>query len=188
MGIAFENRTVHECAGVALVGVTAYILLICVLDKVSCKLPLLTCGESAAASATQTRIKNYLNYIIGCHCLEHLSECLITVSSDIFIDTFGIDYTAVSQCDSVLLFIEVGFLERLYLVFCDCFIVYKTCNDTSLEQMLRNDFRNIFFLNHRVECTLRINDHNRTERTQTETSCADYHNFVGKTVLVDFFL
>jgi hypothetical protein len=53
MGISFQNGTIHECAGVSLVGVAAD-----VFDGSrggGGKLPLGACGESRPASAAEAR-------------------------------------------------------------------------------------------------------------------------------------
>src|SRR5699024_9712549 len=95
VGIAFKNRTVHECTRVAFVCVTANIFL-SAFYKVLCKKPLTAGGESAAASSAKTGVENALNYVIRSHFGKYLAESLISVGSNVFFDIFGIYYTAVS--------------------------------------------------------------------------------------------
>ena len=111
MRVAFEHGTVHECTGVALVSVAAYIFNISIRHDVACELPFHTGREAAAASAAQTGIEDFLNDLLRCHRGQHLVECPVAVSADVFIDVFRIDQTAVAECNTVLLCIECCFVE-----------------------------------------------------------------------------
>ncbi len=52
MRVAFKHRTIHKRAGVALVGVAAYVFLTAVLNDGARKLPLLSGREACAASSS----------------------------------------------------------------------------------------------------------------------------------------
>ncbi len=135
VGVAFENRTVHECTGVALVGVTAYILLWS--DNGLLRTAISTCGESAAASAAQTGRENGLNYIFGSHFLEDLAECLITVHCDILVDTLGIDDAAVSERNSLLLLVEAVSLRDAAGFFSRCLPVSSYTRRSTIRPLRR---------------------------------------------------
>ena len=65
MRITFQNGTVHERAGVALVGVTTDILLVCIVAL--SQLPLESGRETGAAAASQTAVQQNLDYIVRSH-------------------------------------------------------------------------------------------------------------------------
>ena len=77
------------------------------------KLPLLTGGETGTAAAAQAGIQHFLADLFGSHFGQGLSQGLITVKGDIFVDVFGIDHTAVPQCDALLLLVEADLIQAL---------------------------------------------------------------------------
>ena len=106
MRIAFENGTIHECTRISLVSVTANVLLISVRNDISCEFPLHTSRESAAASSAETGIEDSLDNVLGSHSCEDLAESLVALSAYVLVDILRIDNTAVSESNTVLLFIE----------------------------------------------------------------------------------
>jgi len=189
MGVTFENGTVHECARVTFVGVTYNVLL--VGNGSLCELPLTTSGESAAAATAKTGIENGLNNVVGSHFLQNLSECEVTVHSDVFIDLFGVDYTAVTESNSLLLLVEGSIAERslyiLFFLFIAGIVVNKTFNNTTLEEVFGNDFRDIIGSYHAVEGAFGIYDHDRTESTKTEAAGHNDLYFFFKTLHFKLF-
>ena len=65
MRITFQYGTVHECARVTLVGVTADILLVRIVALG--QLPLESGRETGAAAASQTAVQKNLDDIVGGH-------------------------------------------------------------------------------------------------------------------------
>ena len=107
--VALKHGTIHECAGVALVGVTDDILLIrCVRRG---EAPLEAGRESAAASASEAGILDLLDDLLGGHLGQHLAQSGIAVHCDIFVDILGVYEAAVTQRNSLLSLIEVGVVE-----------------------------------------------------------------------------
>ena len=185
VGIAFERRAVHVSAGVALVGVTDHVLL--ALRLLHSELPLHTGGEARAAATAKTRLKHFIDNLLGRHLEEDLLESLVTVAGDIVIDLLGIDDAAVSQNDAVLLLVErnisVGY-KLLSLIG----IVAETRDDAALDEMLGDDFLNVLGLDLNVERTLRKNLDERTLFAETETAGNDYLNLLGETCGLEFLL
>ena len=75
----------------------------------------------------------------------------ISVHSYVFVYILRIYYTAVPKSHSVLLFIEIDLLKRLYLLFLYRLIIQKPCNDASFQKMLNDYFLNILRLYAAVE-------------------------------------
>ena len=101
VGVAFQNGTIHERAGVALVGVADHVLLVSLGS--GGKLPLLAGGETSAATAAQTGLQHLVNNLLeGSFRSEPCPERLIAVESNIFVDVFGVDTTAVPQSQTHL--------------------------------------------------------------------------------------
>ena len=184
MRIALKNTSVHECAGVAFVGVADNVFLVSLVC--GGEAPFESGRESAAASSAQTGILDYLDNLLGCKLGKALCKSLIAVVCDIFIDILGIDYAAVAQRDSVLLLIELSFLERLNLLTVNGLIIKKSLNHTTLEKMLFNNFGNVFNLDFRIEAAFGINYHNRAESAKTEAASADNLDFFFKSLCLDF--
>ena len=160
MGIALKNGTVHECARVTFVGVTYNVLLVgCILSG---EAPLKTCGESSASTASESGILNDLDNLIGRKFGQALCKSLIAVHSDIFFNIFRVNNTTVTKRNSVLLLVEIGFIQRLDIILMNCLFIEKSLDHTALEKMLLDDFGNVLDLNLAVETALGIYDHDRT--------------------------
>ena len=65
VGVALEDRTVHERAGVAFVGVAADILLVGLIDRREAPLP--PGREAGAAAAAQPRGEDLVDDLLGGH-------------------------------------------------------------------------------------------------------------------------
>ena len=181
VGVALQNRTVHERTGVALVCVTGNKLLD-VATVAGCEFPLQTRGESAAATATQTGIQNTLDHVVRGHFGQHLAEGTIAVHCDVFVDTFRVDYAAVPERNSLLLFIEGSFgksgcvvhILRLGLV------IDQSLHRLSVDKVALHDLVNVVHRHVAVKGSLGIYDHNGTECAETETSGSHDLEFLGK--------
>ena len=181
--VTFEDGTVHECTRVTFVGVTYNVLL--VGNAGSGELPLSAGGETAAPSAAQAGVGDGLDNIFRSHFLQHLSQCEVTVHSDVFFDVFGVDNTAVPQCNSLLLLVESSVVQRGsssgVFVF-NAILVNQTVYDTALQQVFFYDFRDIIFGNHAVEGSFGVDDHDRAQSAQTETTGHNDLDFVSQTL------
>ena len=186
--VAFQNGTVHECARVALVGVTTYIFLIGIVCR--CEFPLKTGGEACTATTAEAGIEHGLNDLLGRDLLrENLADCLIAVERDVLIDLLRVDHAAVAQCDTHLLCVERGLVKGFCSVFVnDRLLVEQAANDTSLEQVLFNNFRDIFRGDAAIERALRVYDHDRAECAQAEAAGTNNVDFLIQTFGADFLL
>ena len=184
--VTFQNGTVHESTRVAFVGVADHILLIG--DAVGGKLPFTAGGESAAASAAQTGGENGIDHLLGRHFRQDFTECGITVYADVFIDLLGIDDTAVTERNALLLFVELGVGERVdIMMIVTLFSVHKTMHHAAFEQMLRHDLLDIFHFDIGVEGAFGIDDHNGAEGAKTEATGLHHLHFFIKTGSLDLF-
>ena len=114
MGISLQNASVHKCTRVAFVGITTDIFLL--IYRVSRKLPLQPGWKSAAASAAQSGIFYSIYNFLRLHLGKRFTQSFVSVSCYIFINIFRIDNTTVSQSYTVLFFIKINFIQRLYFV------------------------------------------------------------------------
>ena len=187
MRVAFEDRSVHECTGVALVCVTGNILhvALCALGEH----PLSACGEARAAASAETRIEQFLNYLIGSHLEQYLSECLITLGSDVFVYVLGVDNAAVAKRYSLLLLIESSLGERIdRTVGVYGLLIKKILNDVAVLDMLVNNSADALGGSLRIERTLGVNDHDGTQCAKTEAARSYNEDFLLKTFLFQLVL
>ena len=190
VGVTLKNGTVHKCSGVTLVRITYNVLLICLVG--SSESPFSTGGEASASSAAKTGIGNYLDNVLGSHLCKHLTESLITVHSNVFLDIVGVNNTAVTKNYTLLGLIESGIVKRYACLFYDLLsagvCVNKTLNNTTLEKMLFNDLLYVLGLNSAVKCSVGIYDNYGTESAKTEATGLYKLNLVFKTEGCDVFL
>ena len=187
MRVAFENGTVHECTGVALVCITYNVFLACGL--VGGELPLSSRREACAATTAETGREDCIYNLLRLHLRKNLAERLIAVRADIFVNAFGVDYAAVAESNAVLLFIELRIGEgvnRFGYAFVR-FLVKKSFNKSSLEEMLLNDFFDIVNLDVRIECAFGIDNHDRTVCAKSETTRLNYLDLIRKTCELKLF-
>ena len=176
MRVAFENGTVHECAGVAFIGITYNVLLACGLCF--CKGPFSACGEACAAASADTGVENGLDNFLGRHCGDRFCECLITIHRDIFVDAFGIDNTAVAERNALLLCVEGGLVESEDIVALYGFFIKEMTNRIAANEVFGNDLFHIFGLYLAVEGAFGVNDHDRAECAKTEATGGNDLDFV----------
>ena len=104
-GVAFEDRTVHECAGVALVAVADDVFLVG-LD-VGRELPFAGGRESSAATAADTRGQDFVDDLLRGHRGEDFLEAFEGVVAEGFLKKVRIDERAAVEGDADLLLVEV---------------------------------------------------------------------------------
>ena len=183
VGVAFQNGTIHESTRVTLVGVADHVLLVSLGS--GGELPLLAGGETSAAAAAQTGFQHFVNNLLRGHFRQGLAQSAIAVEGDIFVDVFRVDTAAVPQRQTQLGTVEVDVLQRGVLLLIRLFLVDQMLNDTSLEQVLRNDLVHIVHLDAAVEGAFGINDNHGARFAKTEAAGADHFDFLVQTVFGD---
>ena len=157
MGVAFQNGTIHERSGVAFVSVAADVFLARRLRRR--KAPFYPGGEAAAAPSAQAGVLDGLDHLVGGHFGQHFAQRHVAVHADVFVDVFRVNDAAVFQRHTFLFRIKLGVVQRFYRVFLYGFLIQKAGNDPSFEQMLGNDFGDVFGFDHAVKGALRVNNH-----------------------------
>ena len=187
MGVTLQNGTVHERAGVTLVGVTANVLLN--LSAVTgSELPLQTGGESCAAASAETGIQNGLNNLVGSHLGQNLTQSSVAVQSDVLFNVLGVDYTAVTERNAELRSVESGIVQRCMSSISinsliTGIVVNQSFNNTTLEQMLGNDLLNILCGYVAVKGSVGVYDNDGTESAKTEATGLNDLDFLSQSVL-----
>ena len=172
MRVALKHRTVHERAGVALVGITYDILLRSLVGRA--ERPLASGREASAPASAETGFRNGCDDLVGSHFGKTFCKRLITVACYVFVYILGVDDAAVAERDPYLLTVEVGLVERLdNAVVSDSLLVKKTGDNVSVDKVLLHDLGNVIDIDHRIEASLGINYHDRSESAETETSGGD---------------
>ena len=103
--IAFHDRTIHECAGVALVAVADNVFDGCILVSGNLR-PLLAGREACAASAAQTGVGNFGDYLVGGHVKQRLFKGGVAADGNVFLNAFRVYVSAVLKSNAGLLLIE----------------------------------------------------------------------------------
>ena len=182
MGVAFQNGTVHECAGVAFVGVAADVFLI---GFIGCrKGPFPAGGEACATTAAETGSKHHVDDLLRGHFSEDFAQRLIAVHGDVLVDIFGVDDAAVPESDPVLLGIELGLVQGFDPVgiLGNGLLIEQMLDHTAFEQVLADDLRDIFRLYFGIEGAFGVNDHEGAQSTQAEAAGLDDLYFVFQAV------
>ena len=166
-----------ERAGVALVAVTNDVLL--ALGLCVGKLPFFTRGETAAAPSAKSRIEHFLNHVRSIH-LQRARKPLKRACTEAFVDVFGVDAAAAVERHANLLFIEIdvflfGHLFRRGRVY-----VQKSFNDFAADNILFDNFGNVFYLHEAVQGVFGINFHERSLRTEPKATYLIYGHFIAK--------
>ena len=190
VGVTLKDGTVHECSGVALVGITYNVLLRSLVGGTES--PLTAGGESTASSTAETGVGNYLDNVLGSHFGENLAECCITVHSYVLVDVIGIDNAAVTEYYTLLGLVECCVVKRNlslgnYLLSAGV-CINEMLNDTTLEKMLLNDLLNILGSDTAIEGTLGVNDNDRAECTETEATGLYYLYLFGEAVSLELLV
>ena len=104
MGIALDDRTVHEGAGIALVGVADDIALVRLVG--GAEAPLQAGRKTAAAAAAQTGIFNGDDHLFGAHCGQGLFRRGVAADAQIIGYRLRIDLAQIRQNDLGLVVME----------------------------------------------------------------------------------
>ena len=185
MRVTLKDGTVHKCTRVTFVCVTANILCDALASVTGSELPLHTCRESAAATATKTGLNDFFDDLIRISLLgKDLTKSLITVMSDILINIFRVDVTAVTKSDTHLLLKEVAVICRSLLGSLGTIVLrsHETLYITALKKVLANDLCNILRCYAIVHNAFRIDNYDRTLGAKAEASCLNYFYFFFKSL------
>ena len=182
MGIALKDGAVHEGAGVALVRVAADILDVA-LGRFT-EGPFAAGREPRAAAAAQAGGQNGIDDLVLIHRCQNLVQRQITVQSDILLNVLRVDDAAVFERDTHLFCIEIGLGKRKDLAVCMYRLrIQQILADHALDDVLVNDPPGAFRSSLGIERALRIHDHDRAQRTETEAAGPD-HEDVGQVLLL----
>ena len=130
MRVALQYGSVHECARVTLICVTADVFLVSFI--LLGQFPFETGWESAAAASAQAGVDQALDDIVRSHLGKDLAQGLIAAGSDVLFNDFRVDDAAVTQGNAVLFFVEICVDEGLDAGWSNGLLIEKTSNDTSL--------------------------------------------------------
>ena len=112
MGIAFEDRTVHECARVTLVRVADHVFLFGL--HLAGDFPFEARGETAAATAPEPRVDDLADHLVGLH-FQRFAQRSIAVAGDVLVDVLRVDEAAVAQRNADLGLVELHVLAVRYM-------------------------------------------------------------------------
>ena len=104
MGVALEQRAVHEGAGVAFVGVADDVLQ--GARRLARELPLRAGREARAATAAQTRLGDRRDDGLGVVLGEHPSQRPVAAVGEVVVDRLRIDLAVERQHAALLLAVE----------------------------------------------------------------------------------
>ena len=113
MRISLQEAPVHVSTWVSLVSVHNHVFRIA--RGVTAELPLSAGGEATSAPATQVRLLDLINYLLGSHLVESLSQCSVPSESQVVLDIRWVDMAVVAENQPRLVLIEgyLGFANNL---------------------------------------------------------------------------
>ena len=178
VGIAFEHGSVHECAGIALIGVAHDVLYIALRGLG--ERPLAPRGEAGAAAAAETGGGDFVYYVVRGHGGENLFEGGVVARGESFFDIFGSDDAAVAERYAHLLFIEGRFGKGDYgaVLRHRALIEELLYYLAALDEMFFHDRFGVFGSHLGVERALGIDNHYGAERAEAEAARLDYEDVV----------
>ena len=187
VGIAFQHGTIHERAGVALVGVADHVLVGGLVD--GSELPLEARGEAGAAAAAEAGLSDLFHDLLPGHLGEDLAKSGIAVHGDILLDVLRVDDATVAQRHTELGLVELDVLQGGQLdVLLVGIPVHQTIHDTALQEMLGSDLGHIGDLHPGIEGAIGIDDHDGAAFAKAEAAGAHDLDFILKIQLDDLIL
>ena len=173
VGVALEDGTVHERAGVALVGVAADVLDVALRGLG--KRPLSAGGEARAAPAAQAGGEHLVDDVVGRHGGEDLFERGIVARRDGFLDVLRRDEAAVAEGDTHLLLIEGRLAEGDdAAVLVHGALIEELLDDVSaFYKVLFDDGLGVLGRHLGIEGALGIDDHDGAEGAEAEAARLD---------------
>ena len=183
--IAFKNRTVHERARVAFVGVADDVFLFAGL--VVSGFPFYAGRETGAAASAQAGLFHFLNDRHPVACLQDPGECQIPVFGDVAVDTVDIDQAAVAQRDTDLVVEEGRIVDVRDPFFLNAVVEGVFFDRLSADEMLADDLSGFFRCHLGVVGFIRKDINDRSDRTGAHAAAFDHGYFVLQAVFGDFF-
>ncbi len=169
MGVALQNGTVHEGAGVSLVRVAADIL-----DVRFGRLaegPFAPGREARAAAAAKARGQHGIDDLVLGHGGQDLVERLVAVQRYILFNILRVDDAAVLERNAHLLGIEIRLAQGKDLaVLMHCLGIEEILADLALDDVLVDNPLGALGRSLRIEGTLGINDHDGAQRAQAKAA------------------
>ncbi len=111
--VAFQDRAVHECAGIAFVCIADHVLG-CVAAAPA-ELPLDAGREARSAAPAQSRIFHRGDHIVRLHLCQRLCQRLVAIAGDVLVDIFRVDNPAIFQGYAHLLAVKRQLAIRWHL-------------------------------------------------------------------------
>ncbi len=184
MRITFDNTSVHERAGVALVSITYYILLVSLGSP--CKVPFQTGGEPCPSSSAKTRAFQDVYNVFRSHLREDLGKSCVPVFSYVLLYFQRIDFACISKCNPKLSVKENHVRIRMDFLLCVRSYIKKSVNYSPFQQMLLNYLAGVVRFQISIQDPFRIDNNDGAQFARTHTSCNDNPDFVGEALLGDF--
>ena len=180
--VAFQDGTIHECAGVALVSITDDVFL--VGSVLGAELPLQTGGEAGAATAAKTGLLDDVDGGSGIVLLQNAGQCLVTITCDVFVDVFGIDETAVTKGDTHLFLVETHVLGVGDVSLVLGVLIEQALHFSTFDDVLVDDLEGVFGLHLGVEGVIGKNLHDGAFLAEAEATGGHDLHIVGKVLLL----
>ena len=185
MRIAFEDGAVHERARVTFVSVADDVFL--VRRITAGEIPLHASGETTAASAPQAALLDSIDHLGRGHVGQDLAQGLVAVGSDVFVNIFRIDGTAVAQSDTELLLVEGHILVFTDALLESRFDIQQTINDTAFDAVFVDNLLGVFRLDFDIEDIIRVDLDDRAFFAETEATGRNDLDFLGQSGGLDLF-
>src|SRR5674476_241339 len=165
MRISFEDGTVHESAGVALVGIDDHIL--CIARGLASSVPLDARGKTTTASSSEPGFFDLLHDLLGRHLEKSLGERRIAAKCQIVVDALRIDLDVVADDVPLLMFVErnVGLTSSLFVR--GRVGIEQAIDDLLLLYGFGDDFGNVLRGHLQVAGLLRIDDDDGSTLTES---------------------
>ncbi len=153
VGVAFQDRAVHEGAGVALVAVADDVLLLAIL--VGGELPFAPGREAGAPAAAEAAIKDFVDDFLGLHFGQDLLEGLEAIVAEGLFEAIGIDEGAAVESDAQLPLVEIDVVLPGDLFVGRRIDVKEVFDDMPADEVFFDDAPDVVLLDHPVEGVFR---------------------------------
>ncbi|OQA40483.1 MAG: hypothetical protein BWY50_02015 [Spirochaetes bacterium ADurb.Bin315] len=179
MRVAFQRRTVHVRAGVALVSV-AHDIFHVVFDVFG-EVPLHPRREARTAAATEAGRLELIDDIIARQLEESSFKSVVAVSGDILVDVLRIDRAAVTEHDSELLLVELN-VFHLGVLLRQGLVIQKPLDLSPFDDVLGDQFLCVGRFDLHIEGIFRQYLDDRSLFAESETTGLDDLHVIGKAV------
>jgi len=122
---------------------------------------------------------------LGRHLSENLTQRFVSTPSDVFIDAFRIDDTAVAQGDALLLGVEWNILVERHRALGLGHLIDQPRNDAALDQRLFDDLCHIGGLHLAIEEPIGVDDHHGPHGAKASATRFNYAHLVLQAPTLD---